>query len=135
MASVTGRCNCSAVSVELKDGLPESTILCHCSNCRVSSGSLFSTLLFAPRDRVVFFGEEHIQTYRDMNTDSGNVVRRHCPIYGFIEGKDDQLIVRATLFEPKTLPAPALELYGKRFEVWEKPHGKAAVVEGMPPGM
>ncbi|GAA6051853.1 hypothetical protein JCM3770_005498 [Rhodotorula araucariae] len=140
MSSVTGRCNCSAVSVEVKDGVPESTVVSRCTNCGMSSGNLFAILFFAARDRVVISGQDHIQYYRDM----GHRRRQHraqaflrplCPIYGFVEGKEDRILIRATLFEPKMLPEPTLELYSKHFEVWEKPHAEAAVFERMTPGL
>ncbi|BGP37923.1 hypothetical protein JCM10450v2_001860 [Rhodotorula kratochvilovae] len=133
MPSVTGHCNCSAVSVELKDGLPESTMLCHCTNCRASSGSLFATILFQPRNRVVIHGIEHVQSYRDTITDSGNVLVRSCPVFSVGENKPEQIVIRGGLFAPKTIPAPAVELYHKNFEGWEAPHGKAVVLEAMPP--
>ncbi|TNY23604.1 Mss4-like protein [Rhodotorula diobovata] len=136
--SVTGFCNCRAVSVELLDGLASETILCHCTNCRASSGSLFATIMFKPRESVVIHGAEHVKRYADKKTDAGTTLNRNfcgtcgSPVYSFLSETPDNLVIRAGLFEPKTLPPPCVEVFGKRMEVWERAHGDVPVVEGMP---
>ena len=39
---VKGHCNCGAITVSIaKDAFPSYCGLCHCLNCRASSGSLY----------------------------------------------------------------------------------------------
>ncbi|BGP37922.1 hypothetical protein JCM10450v2_001859 [Rhodotorula kratochvilovae] len=124
----TGHCNCGLVTVELAGGLPSSSLLCHCLNCRASCGTVFSTNLVVKKTDLVIKGEEHTKVYRDTKTDSGNVAcRRFCgscgsPIVTFVEGNDEMQYLKAGLFGPNSMPAPSGELFKHRAEPWEKLH-------------
>lgn len=78
--STKGSCNCGKVTVTL-DEVPDSTLLCHCYNCRKSSGGIFSVNLIVPKGKFHIDGE--IKEYKDPNSDSGNIATRYfCPNCG-----------------------------------------------------
>ncbi|GAA6051852.1 hypothetical protein JCM3770_005497 [Rhodotorula araucariae] len=150
MATVaTGHCNCRLVTVEVNGGLPASSLLCHCLNCRASGGTVFSTNLVVKKADIVITGEEHTKVYRDTNTASGNVAcRRFCascgrcgrtgrpillergrtdsflcnPTVTFVESNDETQFLKAGLFGPNSMPPPSSELFKHRAEPWEKLH-------------
>jgi hypothetical protein len=76
--TINGACNCGAIKISIpKSSLPTYCGLCHCLNCRASSGSLFSVNLPTPTKDISIIGEPKI--YIDRNTDSGHTVgRRFC---------------------------------------------------------
>ncbi|GAA5845640.1 hypothetical protein JCM9279_006058 [Rhodotorula babjevae] len=132
-----GSCNCSSVSVELKNGLPESSILCHCMSCRASSGSLFTVNLAVKKADLVITGKEHIKEYADKDTDSGStLLRRFCgncgsPIVSVVEGHDEMQYLKGSLFG-KGIPKPAAEIFSRNFERWESARDGVHVCEAMP---
>lgn len=75
----TGGCLCGSVRYQVVDR-DQPAILCHCSHCRKSSGSAFSTNLMVSGDDIRFDGAT--AGYEDVG-DSGNKVLRHfCPQCG-----------------------------------------------------
>lgn len=71
-----GGCHCGAVRFEA-EGKPEHVALCHCSDCRKSSG--------APMVAWAAFKEEQFRLIRGTPTgfnSSGNVTRSFCPTCG-----------------------------------------------------
>ncbi|GAA5914877.1 hypothetical protein JCM8208_003036 [Rhodotorula glutinis] len=134
-----GKCNCGSVRVELKNGLPDSSVLCHCMSCRASSGSLFTVNLVVKKEDLVFHGEEHIKEYADKNTDSGStLIRRFCgtcgsPIVSVVQGHDEMQYLKGSLFG-KGIPKPAAEIFSRNFESWESKATEGVhVCEAMPP--
>ena len=58
-----GSCLCGALSYEVEGEL-EGVWMCHCSNCRKTSGAMGNTILIVPRDRFRWLtGEDHRITY------------------------------------------------------------------------
>ncbi|GAA5938252.1 hypothetical protein JCM3775_002928 [Rhodotorula graminis] len=133
----TGKCNCGAISVTLKNGLPESSILCHCMSCRASSGSLFTVNLAVNKADLVIDGQQHLREYADKNTDSGStLLRRFCgtcgsPIVSVVEGNDETQFLKGALFG-KGIPKPAAEIFSRNFESWESARDGVHMAEAMP---
>ncbi|GAA5891545.1 hypothetical protein JCM5296_004251 [Sporobolomyces johnsonii] len=131
MSTIKGHCNCRTVKVQIDLNVyPKQSVLCHCRNCRASSGSVFSTNLVVPSDEVhIVSGQEHIHEYRDHNTESGHTaVRCFCklcgsPIQTYVEEARETSYVKGGLFEPGQVPPPAMEIFQRRCEQWETLHG------------
>ncbi|KAH7002658.1 Mss4-like protein [Ilyonectria destructans] len=107
-----GECNCGAVTVIFRfpDGQQLSSILCHCINCKKSSGSIGSNFMIVPREALSVEGQ--LTTYLDNSCESGNVLeRRFCgvcgsPITAYTKALDDSLcIVRTAIF---SVPIPPM---------------------------
>lgn len=72
---VEGSCNCGSIKVSLpKSAFPTNSVLCHCTNCRKSSGSLYSGNLVVESDYIRIDGTP--KGYRDTNTTTGGPVTR-----------------------------------------------------------
>lgn len=97
---ITGRCQCGAVSYEVRAPATE-MYHCHCSMCRRCHGTLFATYATVPRDQLVVHGEENLQTY-----DSSPDVHRHfCGTCGCQLLLDDDRWPDLKWFTPGTLEA------------------------------
>ena len=58
-----GSCLCGALKYEV-EGEFEGVWMCHCSNCRKTSGAMGNTILIVPRERFHWIsGEDHRITY------------------------------------------------------------------------
>ncbi|KAF2113988.1 Mss4-like protein [Lophiotrema nucula] len=84
---IRGSCNCGNVAVSMtKNVFPSSCSLCHCLNCRASSGSLFAVNIPVPKDAVKIEGTPKV--YVDTGG-SGKSVHRHfcgdCGSFGLDE--------------------------------------------------
>ncbi|KAH7405883.1 DUF636 domain protein [Phaeosphaeria sp. MPI-PUGE-AT-0046c] len=82
-SALNGSCLCNSIRYKL-DGAPITTVLCHCKNCKKSSGSSFQANLFFKQDQLTFLaGEDKLTQYIDRNTDSGGTpIRSFCRICG-----------------------------------------------------
>ncbi|KFY66908.1 hypothetical protein V496_01846 [Pseudogymnoascus sp. VKM F-4515 (FW-2607)] len=59
-ATYTGSCKCSAIKIEMQGG-PDMLGLCHCTNCRKSTGSTYSTnAVFAKSAFTIISGEPKV---------------------------------------------------------------------------
>ncbi|KAF4596887.1 hypothetical protein EYR38_008278 [Pleurotus pulmonarius] len=74
-----GSCLCQKVRFEMR-GQPKTYLVCHCLNCQKASGSAFmANAFFLPKDVVITEGKDHIKTYADSNTKSGQpLIRSFC---------------------------------------------------------
>ncbi|GAA5990165.1 hypothetical protein JCM11641_004242 [Rhodosporidiobolus odoratus] len=137
----TGHCNCSAVQVEVPlETLP--LVICSCTSCRASSGSLFTVNLIVPSSAFTLLkGEENLGKYEDKKTDSGGTAIRYwcktcgSPVYTVFSADSNTFYVKGGLFPPKSLPKPVGEIFTRNFEEWQIKHveeGKCA--EGGPGG-
>ncbi len=103
-----GGCRCGAVRYEVS-GIPQHVALCHCSDCRKSSGApMVAWAAFAEGEFSLLSGE--VTTFNS----SGAAMRSFCPVCGtgisyrnaeFLPGIVD--IQAATLDNPEALPATA----------------------------
>jgi hypothetical protein len=121
--SLSGGCHCGAVRYEV-EGEPQHVALCHCQDCRRSSG--------APMVAWAAFAENEFKlTKGDAKTfnSSGSAMRSFCAACGtgllyrnaeFLPGIVD--IQAATLDDPQALPATAHIQVAERIGWMEKAH-------------
>ncbi|PDT17959.1 aldehyde-activating protein [Rhizobium sp. J15] len=108
----TGRCLCGAVAYTV-EGEPLRVGLCHCADCRKSSGSAFVFFAVWPRQAFSYSGE--IATF------SG---RSFCPVCSsrlFCLQEAAAEIRLGSLDSPPTDLAPDHEIWIKRREPWLHP--------------
>ncbi|KAH6867679.1 Mss4-like protein [Thelonectria olida] len=101
-----GECNCGAVKVIFRFTGDQQlgSILCHCINCKKSSGSSLTELelvgsnfMIVPREALSVEGQ--LTSYSDNNCESGNVLeRRFCgvcgsPIIAYTKALNDSLCI------------------------------------------
>ncbi|KAF9049076.1 Mss4-like protein [Panaeolus papilionaceus] len=71
-----GSCLCRAVHYEVT-GEPITFRVCHCVNCRKSSGTAFmSSLFFNGKQLMVITGGDKVKVYSDRDTGSGYPINR-----------------------------------------------------------
>ncbi|MBB3133927.1 hypothetical protein FHS26_001643 [Rhizobium pisi] len=108
----TGSCLCGAVAYEV-EGEPLRVGLCHCADCRKSSGSAF--VFFAVWPRPAFSHSGKIASFAG---------RSFCPVCGsrlFCLRNDEAEIRLGSLDSPPTDLAPSYEVWIKRREPWLHP--------------
>ncbi|PCD25503.1 hypothetical protein BFJ63_vAg14373 [Fusarium oxysporum f. sp. narcissi] len=108
-----GECNCGAVKVTFRFTGDQQlgSILCHCINCKKSSGSIGSNFMIVPRETLLVEGQ--LNSYLDNNCDSGNVLeRRFCgvcgsPVVAYTKALGDSLCIVRTAIFPVSIPLVA----------------------------
>ena len=108
----TGGCLCRAVRFRVR-GVPLRTGLCHCQDCRRTSGSAYS--MFGVWDRAAYEGSGELATY------SG---RSFCPTCGsrVVHLSDAEAeVMLGSLDEAPTDLIPSYELWTPRRERWMHP--------------
>lgn len=121
----TGGCLCGEVRYRV-DGKPLRIGLCHCADCRKTSGSVFVTFAVWPRQAFSFSGD--IATFQG---------RSFCPRCGsrlFCLGGEETEIRVGSLDDAPTDLSPTYEIWVKRREPWLTPlPGRAQYDEDAPP--
>ncbi|GAA6036949.1 hypothetical protein JCM8097_005474 [Rhodosporidiobolus ruineniae] len=139
--TVTGKCNCGAIQVQIP-AFPNKNALCCCTSCRASTGSIFSYNLVIPTSQITFLtGKFNQSAYEDTKTDTGHTaVRRFCktcgsPISTIVKEAPEIAYLKGGLFPPHSLPAPSAELFTRNAESWQAQNGGEGVFrcEGNPP--
>ncbi|MEG8222113.1 GFA family protein [Sphingomonas sp. HH69] len=74
-AKATGKCQCGAIRYEVR-GVPAHVALCHCSDCRASSGAFVVGCALFPQDKVTIEGKP--VAYQS----SENAIRHFCGTCG-----------------------------------------------------
>ncbi|MEZ2127526.1 MULTISPECIES: GFA family protein [unclassified Sinorhizobium] len=122
----TGGCLCGEVRYRV-DGKPLRIGLCHCADCRKTSGSAFVTFAVWPRQAFAFSGD--IATFQG---------RSFCPRCGsrlFCLGEEETEIRVGSLDDAPTDLSPTYEIWVKRREPWLAPlPGRAQYDEDAPTG-
>ncbi|KAG4416914.1 hypothetical protein IFR04_009924 [Cadophora malorum] len=79
MSPTTGSCLCRAITYQIK-GPPGYTGICHCTNCRKWTGSMFTANSGYMKSQLsLLTGEEDLKTYVDSETTSGlSLMRQFC---------------------------------------------------------
>ena len=77
--TMEGSCLCGAITVKVSD--PDLHTqprghLCHCANCRKTSGSAYGANLMIESEKVEITGADQMKEYRDSRTRSGNTISR-----------------------------------------------------------
>ncbi|QGA14952.1 hypothetical protein EYB26_002608 [Talaromyces marneffei] len=74
--AITGNCLCGTVQYELS-GPPIINVLCHCKNCKKSTGSSFmANSIFKKTQLRIHTGQQNLRTYHDSQTDAKVTVNR-----------------------------------------------------------
>jgi hypothetical protein len=105
----SGKCQCGAVQY-LVEGEPLRVGLCHCTDCRQTSGSAFT--MFAVWPRAAFRTSAQVATFRG---------RSFCPNCGsrvFSLRPDEAEVMCGTLDDAPTGLIPSYELWMQRREDW-----------------
>ena len=105
----TGGCQCGAVRYQVADE-PLRVGVCHCTDCRRTSGSAFT--LFAVWQRQAFNSMSHVATYRG---------RSFCPTCGsrvFSLRPDEAEIMVGSLDVAPSDLIPTYEIWTPRREAW-----------------
>ena len=97
---ITGRCFCGAVNWRATSD-PKVVHYCHCSMCRRWTGAPFATLVWFPRDAIVWTGPA--ASFRA----SPIAVRTHCAVCGTplslaYDGRDDIALTIGSLDNPQS---------------------------------
>ncbi|TFK61226.1 hypothetical protein BDN72DRAFT_965290 [Pluteus cervinus] len=102
----TGGCLCGEVRYEV-EGDPFSFAVCHCANCRKTTGSAFmSNAFFKPEAITITKGSDKFKEYRDSATTSGRTLTRtFCPecgscLFMYNDSREFTIIPVGTLDEP-----------------------------------
>ena len=112
MNARTGSCRCGQVSFSVR-GEPIRVGVCHCSDCRKESGSVFTFFGVWPATKFKYDGET-----------AGYAGRRFCPKCGsrlFSADEEEAEIKLGVLADAPTTLTPTYELWIKRREPWLRP--------------
>jgi hypothetical protein len=114
-----GSCLCGALSYEIEGEL-DGVWMCHCSNCRKTSGGMGNTILIVPRERFRWrTGEDHRVTYAPRPTYS--ITR--CKTCGTpLPAEEDETniyVTAGTLDEPLGAGIKSHIFYGSKAD-WER---------------
>ncbi|KAF2172635.1 hypothetical protein M409DRAFT_49188 [Zasmidium cellare ATCC 36951] len=128
--SMQGSCLCGSITVKVTlPGLFDNPIghICHCYNCRQSSGASGMNILTVPTPNLTYTdSKNYLKTYNDTNTGSGNTVARSfCSNCGSTIGclpvlSAPQLSMVALGLFPR-IPVPEFEVFTKHRQSWLKP--------------
>ena len=117
-----GRCLCGQVTVELT-GEALAVSLCHCVNCKKTSGSAFSVIAIVLKSSIRFKGK--VSVFHDVGS-SGNAFERcFCPGCGSpVESRSELLasrgitIVKASLFDDTSWLKPNEQIFCESAQRW-----------------
>ncbi|KAI9661028.1 MAG: hypothetical protein M1821_009355 [Bathelium mastoideum] len=123
---MTGTCNCGAITVTVHDSelfTKRRGHICHCLNCRRTSGSYAASNLAIESSKVTIDDPDStLRKYIDPNTMSGTPLQRwFCSRCGSPIKSDggtlgDMVVVKTGLF-PR-IPAPDSESFGAHRQTW-----------------
>ncbi|KAL7895536.1 Mss4-like protein [Trichoderma sp. SZMC 28014] len=122
----TGSCYCGKIKIEFT-GEPEMKAICHCSNCRHYTGSMFSNNYVIPNDRFKVFGDpKEISKIADSGKrivncfcgDCGTTMYRWGDAFG---GKEGMRIIQPGILDDKNIIddfRPDLEMFTEDRVKW-----------------
>ncbi|KAF2236890.1 hypothetical protein EV356DRAFT_497831 [Viridothelium virens] len=124
---MTGACNCGSITVTIKDPNLFTTRrghICHCLNCRKTSGSYAASNLAIEKEKVTIEDRNGtLKEYNDSGTMSGTPIGRwFCstcgnPIKSESSVTGPMVILKTGIF-PR-IPAPESESFGAHRHAWE----------------
>ena len=133
--SVTGACQCGAVSFEAK-GDPLMVIQCHCLNCQKSSGTGHVPFAGYPEPQFTFKGKTKSYSYK---ADSGGTATSmFCPecgssMFGTTTSFPGMVAVRLGVVDDSSGFQPQMDVYMKRLRSWDHDLKGAPSFDSMPP--
>ncbi|KAK6904613.1 hypothetical protein I203_105429 [Kwoniella mangroviensis CBS 8507] len=118
--TITGSCNCGSIKITIPRS--DQMVLCHCTSCRKSGGSMASSNFSIPTKDLIVEGSEPKQ-YKNKGTSGGEVTRNFCgecgpPLWTAV-ADPSSVFVKGGLFDPHTVPQPNAHLFGEEMEDWE----------------
>ncbi|THX68864.1 hypothetical protein D6D05_09250 [Aureobasidium pullulans] len=137
-----GSCFCKKIQLELS-GEPHAIALCHCTDCRKISGSVYTLNFIVSTADLKISGSSPAENPK--TSDSGkkyvNYFCKDCgsPLYGGAVDESGQLqtaVVRAGCFDDLEVlkgKKPSVEIYTEQRMEWILPVEGAAQFEGMLP--
>ncbi|CAD0112427.1 unnamed protein product, partial [Aureobasidium uvarum] len=128
----TGSCFCKKITVELS-AEPQVVALCHCTDCRKMSGSVYSYNFIVGADDYKISGTPEAT---DKIADSGNKVKNYyCKDCVAESGIIERVVINAGIFDDVREiqnRKPSVEIYVEQRLDWVKPVEDCAQLEGMP---
>ncbi|RSH84055.1 hypothetical protein EHS25_005300 [Saitozyma podzolica] len=123
MGKMHGSCVCGAIKVDVDGDVM--TGICHCIDCRKTSGTTAVPWLMCATSAVDIKGQPKGFTTRSSN--KYEVKRWFCPECGsgthLTMPNPEMVGLMGGLFPPHTLPPPNMELFCKNKESWEASFG------------
>ncbi|ORY26963.1 Mss4-like protein [Naematelia encephala] len=130
--TLSGSCLCGGVSVSIPIPPDDSMGVCHCTDCRKSTGTVAGYFLRVSTESFHLDGKEHVKEFT-VKADTGNIYRRFfcrdCGSRLWDRDSKETDYVCAGLFPPGTLPKPTYEQFVRHLEKWEKTHEGAKLVQ------
>ncbi len=133
--SITGGCSCGKVRYESQEN-EASGAICHCNNCRKSSGTGHVANAFLPDDTFSVSGDLKTSCY---TADSGSTVTRSfCPECGSsIVSRSPNfpgvVVVRVSSFDDPNKFNPGMVVYAKQQASWDTQQPDIPHFDEMPP--
>jgi hypothetical protein len=133
--SVTGGCQCGAVTYEAK-GDPAMVIQCHCLNCQKSSGTGHVPFAAFPEPQISVKGKTKTYSYK---ADSGGTATSHfCPecgstIFGKTTSFPGVMAIRLGSMDDSSAFQPQMDVYVKRLRSWDHDLKGTPAFDAMPP--
>ncbi|KAH8689388.1 DUF636 domain protein [Talaromyces proteolyticus] len=133
--TISGNCLCGKIRYDVS-GPPITRVICHCDNCRRSTGSAFMANNFYKKNQLQIHNSEGalLRTYLDGQTDSKHTVKRsfcgNCGSHLFITNDSDPMLADAVIVTTGTMDrhqlqstgdggwAPEQEFFCKRRAKW-----------------
>ncbi|OBT41442.1 hypothetical protein VE00_08085 [Pseudogymnoascus sp. WSF 3629] len=122
-ATYTGSCLCSAIKIEIQ-GEPDMIGLCHCTNCRKSTGSTYSTNAIFPKSAfTIVSGEPKVY---EAEGGSGNPAYVHfcgncsSTMWTLTPLRTDMVVVKVGILDGDAMEklAPKAETFTSRKPSW-----------------
>lgn len=133
----TGGCLCGAVRYECA-AEPAMAGICHCEDCRRSSGAGHSAHLAVTEDKVKLTGPTSSYS---KPADSGNMVTRHfcgtcgAPVFSRNAGMPGMIFFRASSLDDLEVFKPEMHVFAGRAATWDRPRDGVPAFDRMPPGI
>lgn len=114
-----GACRCGQVKLEITAG-PMMTMICHCTGCQKMFSSAYSLTAKIPSDRFSITDGEPV--LGGLHGSTRHYFCPHCKscLFSRLEGQDDVVNVRMTMFEGLRSFVPFIELYTSEKLPWVK---------------
>ena len=130
-----GGCMCGGIRYRV-DGRHDYAGICHCDDCRKSSGTGHCSHMAVAEEGFSVTGQVR---FYDAPADSGNIVSRgFCPtcgsaVYSKNSGMAGLVFLRASSLDDPEVFQPQIVVYGKRAPSWDPVAAGLPVFEAMPP--
>lgn len=121
-AKVSGHCLCGAVKYSTGDD-PMSTVICHCEDCRRSSGAAFSVNVIVADENLTLEGET-LSSWETTGTETGEKrQRKFCSRCGsqvatMLAEMEGLAVIKAGTLDDPSWVAPEMEIWCDSAHPW-----------------